>query len=48
MRKEVVLALGVFAALIVVIGGIVWLANAPLNPPQQQTHLVLPDERINH
>ena len=46
MRKDHILVLGIFAAVIIVIGGLVWLANAPLQPTAQSTHLVLSDERI--
>lgn len=48
MRKEVMIALGAFALIVFVVGASVWLANAPLQPPSQSTHLVIPDERIPH
>jgi hypothetical protein len=47
MRKDVLLALGSFAFVVFVLGGAVWLANAPLQPKPQTAHAVLPDERIS-
>lgn len=48
MRKEALIALGVFAFVVFIAGVIVWLANAPLQPPTEPTRLVMPDERIPH
>lgn len=48
MRKEVLFALGGFALVVVLIGASLWLAYAPMQPPAQPTHVVLPDERIPH
>jgi hypothetical protein len=48
MRKEVLFAFGAFALFVALLGGTVWLANAPLMPPSQHMHQVVPDERIPH
>jgi len=47
VSKEIFVVLGALVLIVILSGGAVWLANAPLQPPSQQTHLVLPDERIS-
>jgi hypothetical protein len=48
MRMDLLFGL---IGVILVVGlssGVLWLATSPMQPPPQQTHLVLPDERIPH
>jgi hypothetical protein len=48
MRKESILLIVILLLIFIIGGGTVWLARAPIMPPQQTVVQSIPDDRISH
>jgi len=46
VKPSYMISLG--ALFLLILGGIVWLATAPIHPPEQTVNQVLSDDRISH